>query len=117
MLGRTIRVDGRPTAVVAMAGVRVYPGTPLADSLEAEGRFEHRPDYTEPVFYVDPGVREFLFGFLEDYARRRGNWILPGIVPPMRPIVQRLIRAAGYKAPLWHLLRYGLLKDRIYRDR
>ena len=107
----------RPTAVVAMAGVRVYPGTPLAEACEAVGTFLDGRCYADPVFYIAPEVRDFLFSFLESFARARGNWVLPGLVPPVRPITQRLIRATGYKPPLWHLLRYGVFKDRIYRDR
>ncbi len=107
----------RPTAVVAMAGVRVYPGTPLAAACEADGVLPAGQSYSDPVFYIAPEVRDFLFPFLESFARARGNWVLPGLVPPVEPITQRLIRAIGYKPPLWHLLRYGVFKDRIYRDR
>ncbi len=107
----------RPMAVVAMAGVRLYPGTPLGDWAMENGLVKEAKDFLRPQFYLDPAVRSFLLSYLERYASSRGNWILPGVVPPLRPVTQKIIRFLGYKRPLWHLLRYGVLKDRVYRDR
>lgn len=107
----------RPTAVVIMAGVRLYPRTPLGDWALETGHVRDPTDFLAPNFYLDPAVRSFLLPYLERFSAARGNWILPGIVPPLRPITQRLIRFSGYKKPLWHLLRYGVFKDRVYRDR
>jgi radical SAM superfamily enzyme YgiQ (UPF0313 family) len=106
-----------PTAVVAMAGIRVYPGTPLADIAESRGLVPERKRYLDPLFFLEDGLDPFLVEYLTVFARKRGNWILPGIVPPLEPTTQRLIRLSGYRRPLWHLLRFGLFKDRIYRDR
>lgn len=107
----------RPMAVVIMAGVRLYPRTPMGDWALETGHVKESEDFLNPIFYIDPSVKTFLLPYLEKFSAERGNWILPGVVPPFRPITQRIIRFAGYKKPLWHLLRYGIFKDRVYRDR
>ncbi|MHB1756752.1 MAG: B12-binding domain-containing radical SAM protein [Leptospirillum sp.] len=109
--------ETKPMAVVVMAGVRLYPRTPMGDWALETGHVKEAKDFLEPVFYIDPSVKTFLLPYLEKFAAQRGNWILPGVVAPLRPITQRLIRFVGYKKPLWHLLRYGVFKDRVYRDR
>jgi radical SAM superfamily enzyme YgiQ (UPF0313 family) len=120
---RTVRETCRavdetnPTAVVAMAGIRIYPGTPLAEIAERLGRVTDRKHYLDPIFFLESGLESFLIEYLTAFALERGNWILPGIVPSLSPVTQRLIRLSGYRRPLWHLLRYRLFKDRIYRDR
>jgi len=112
------RIDGtRPMAVVAMAGVRLYPGTPLGDWALSSGLMKSGDDFLEPFFFIEPGVRSFLIPYLESFSAARGNWILPGVVPPLAPTTQRVIRFLGYRKPLWHLLKYGVFKNRVYRDR
>jgi len=106
-----------PMAVVVMAGVRLYPRTPMGDWALETGHVKEAQDFLNPVFYIDPAVKTFLIPYLERFSAKRGNWILPGVVAPLRPITQRIIRFVGYKKPLWHLLRYGIFKDRVYRDR
>ncbi len=107
----------RPMAVVAMAGVRLYPGTPLGDWALSTGEVKTEEDFLSPRFFIDPAVRSFLIPYLEEFSSARGNWILPGVVPPLAPTTQRIIRFLGYKKPLWHLLKYGVFKNRVYRDR
>ena len=109
--------DTAPTAVVAMAGIRVYPDTPMATLAESRGLVKKRRDYLDPVFYIEPGLEEDLSETLLSFAKSRGNWVLPGISIPYKPITQKLIRRIGYKKPLWHLLAHAPFKDRIYRDR
>lgn len=109
--------ETHPTAVVVMAGIRLYPRTPLGDWSLKEGIVRDEKDFLLPKFYIDPAVNSFLIPYLEKFAAERGNWILPGIVPPIRPVTQQIIRFAGYKKPLWHLLKYGFFKNRVYRDR
>ncbi len=112
------RIDEtRPMAVVAMAGVRLYPGTPLGEWALSSGLVSSEEDFLEPRFFIDPAVRSFLIPYLEAFSAARGNWILPGVVPPLAPTTQRIIRFMGYRKPLWHLLKYGVFKNRVYRDR
>ncbi len=106
-----------PTAVVVMAGIRLYPRTPLGDWALETGVVSDASELLPPRFYIDPVVAPMLLSTLKTFAASRGNWILPGIVPPIEPLTRQILRFAGYKKPLWHLLRYRVFKDRVYRDR
>jgi radical SAM superfamily enzyme YgiQ (UPF0313 family) len=100
----------RPTAVVAMTGVRLYPGTPLTLGLAAEGRIQPGEVGLQPFFYVEPAVRDFLPAYLQQQALKAGNWVLPGLSPPLLPASQRLLRALGISGPLWRLLRFSAMR-------
>lgn len=95
----------RPTAVVAMVGVRLYPGTPITRELAAAGRLPADAAGLTPTFYVEPAVADFVPPYLRRQAVEAGNWVLPGLVPPLLPASQRLFRALGVAGPLWRLLR------------
>ena len=100
----------RPTAVVAMTGVRLYPGTPLTNQLIAQGHLQKDEAALLPTFYIEPEVRDFLPNYLMQQARDTGNWVLPGLSPPILPSSQRLIRALGVSGPLWRLLQSPLIR-------
>lgn len=100
----------RPTAVVAMTGVRVYPGTPLAQQLAAEGTLDGDSIGLTPTFYLEPEVAGFLPDYLRGQARAAGNWVLPGLEPPLLPSSQRLLRGLGVSGPLWRLLRFSWMR-------
>lgn len=100
----------RPTAVVAMTGVRLYPGTPLTLQLTAEGRIRPGEVGLQPFFYVEPAVRDFLPAYLQQQALDAGNWVLPGLSPPLLPASQRVLRALGISGPLWRLLRFSAMR-------
>ena len=103
-----------PTAVVAMTGVRLYPGTPMSQALIDEGKV--RPDDIGllPTFYIDPAVSDFLPGFLQQQAHEAGNWVLPGLVQPILPGSQRILRGLGISGPFWRLLHRPWMQ-RLYR--
>jgi radical SAM superfamily enzyme YgiQ (UPF0313 family) len=107
------------TAVVAMTGVRVYPGTPLAERLIAAGKVDAAAIGLKPAFYVEPEVAGFLPDYLQQQARAAGNWVLPGMEPPLLPSSQRLLRALGVSGPLWRLLRFrwmrGISRSKFHR--
>ena len=98
------------TAVVAMTGVRLYPGTPLAEQLIVEGRVARDQIGLQPAFYVEPAVAGFLPDYLQQQARAAGNWVLPGMEAPLLPSSQRLLRALGVSGPLWRLLRFRWMR-------
>ncbi len=100
----------QPTAVIAMTGVRVYPGTPLAGQLIAAGRISRAAVGLAPVFYIEPEIADFLPGYLTRQAREAGNWVLPGIEPPLLPASQRMLRGLGISGPLWRLLRFSWMR-------
>jgi radical SAM superfamily enzyme YgiQ (UPF0313 family) len=94
----------QPTAVVAMTGVRLYPGTPLTNSLIEQGRVAQDAIGLVPAFYIEPGVADFLPRHLQRQALEAGNWVLPGLAAPILPASQRLLRRLGISGPLWRLL-------------
>ncbi len=104
-----------PTAVVAMTGVRLYPGTPLTTSLIKEGKITIDDVGLLPTFYIDPAISEFLPGFLQQQAYETGNWVLPGLVEPILPTSQRLLRGLGIAGPLWRLFQNPWMQW-IYRN-
>ena len=100
----------RPTAVVAMTGVRLYPGTPLANRLITAGRIAGSDIGLKPTFYIEPGIAAFLPDHLRQQAAEAGNWVLPGLEPPLLPVSQRLLRGLGISGPLWRLLRHPAMR-------
>jgi radical SAM superfamily enzyme YgiQ (UPF0313 family) len=94
----------QPTAVVAMTGVRLYPGTPLTRSLVDQGRVNRASIGLLPTFYVEPAVADFLPAYLQRQAYEAGNWVLPGLAIPLLPLTQRILRGIGISGPLWRLL-------------
>ncbi len=104
-----------PTAVVAMTGVRLYPRTPLSLSLIEQGRVKAEDICLLPTFYIEPAVADFLPGFLQQQAYEAGNWVLPGLVEPILPVSQRVLRALGVSGPLWRLFQKPWMQ-RIYRN-
>ena len=84
--------------------MRLYPGTPLADVLVAQGRVDRDDIGLLPVFYIEPEIADFLPGYLRRQASEAGNWVLPGLAAPILPSSQRLLRGLGFSGPLWRLL-------------
>ena len=104
-----------PTAVVAMTGVRLYPGTPLSQSLIEQGKVDAGDIGLLPTFYIDPGIKDFLPIFLQQQAYEAGNWVLPGLVEPIQAGSQRIIRGLGVSGPLWRLFHKPWMQW-LYRD-
>ena len=96
----------QPTAVVAMTGIRLYPGTPLAEQL-----INTQVAGLAPTFYIEPGIADFLPRYLQRQALEAGNWVLPGMQPPLLPVSQRMLRALGISGPLWRLLRFSWMRQ------
>lgn len=91
----------RPVAVNAMCGVRVYPGTPLAETLLARGEVPALDALYEPWFYFAPGVRDGLPEAIAAAARSRGNWLLPGQRVNDEEQLLSTLRGRGLKGDLW----------------
>ena len=91
----------RPTAVTAMCGVRVYPETPLAQTLLARGEVPDVEALYEPRFYFAPAVREGLSEVVASAARERGNWLLPGQKVNDEDELLGKLRGRGLKGDMW----------------
>ena len=91
----------RPTAVTAMCGVRVYPETPLAQTLLARGEVPDVEALYEPWFYFAPAVRDGLSEIVASAGRKRGNWLLPGQKVNDEEALFATLRGRGLKGDLW----------------
>jgi len=98
------------SVVMAMVGMRIYPGTPLARRAVREGYVAADADLLAPTYYLAPGLNaESVFERLRDFARRAPNWIHGD--PPLgfNRLVARL-RQRGIVGPLWS---YAALLQRV----
>lgn len=92
-----------PTAVIAFLGVRVYPGTPLAQWLIAEGTLQAHEITTNPLFYISPELESTLLSKAKQLNNAYRNWWFPGLESHKSRFVQR-VRERGYRGPVWELM-------------
>lgn len=63
-------------AIKVSIGIRIYPGTALADEARKEGIITPSDTLLEPRFYITPGLdEEWIRQTAEQYAATRPNWI------------------------------------------
>jgi len=87
--------------IMAVAGMRIYPGTALFARAVAEGRVQPGTDLLRPTYYFAPGLTEESVRVeLQDFAQRPPNWIIGDPPPAYRNLVERL-RHRGIVGPLW----------------
>jgi radical SAM superfamily enzyme YgiQ (UPF0313 family) len=95
----------KPNAVIAMLGVRVFPGTALARRAKEEGVISG-PLGLKPAFYFSPGLdMEAVSEYLGRYGREHPNFIMPGIHLRMTDKIRTRLRSYGFLGPLWEYLR------------
>jgi len=113
---RTVELMRRaePDRVGVTVGVRVYPGTALADQVMQAERIEGLvggEDPSEPLFFVEPNVAPFAFELLNDLIGDDRRFLF---FDPSRPdrnynynANQRLVDAIrkGYRGAYWDILR------------
>jgi radical SAM superfamily enzyme YgiQ (UPF0313 family) len=94
-----------PTAVIAMTGIRILPGTGMVEIAVRDGQIDADDDLVYPRFYVAPGFHDAIIDRVEEYARAHPNWIVPG--KGIRANVAELqkLRDRKIKGQLWRLLR------------
>lgn len=91
----------RGAVIMAVAGMRIYPGTELFERAVAEGRIDRAADLLAPTFYLSPGLTaELIFERLREFASRSSNWIVGDPVPAYTSVIGRL-RQRGMVGPLW----------------
>ncbi len=90
-----------PTAVIAMVGLRIFPGTGLACLAEAEGLIAPAHDFLEPTFYIAPAIKDKIVAFVQEKTKVHPDWIFPGLGVNVSPRLQTKLRKIGVKGPLW----------------
>ena len=90
--------------IMAVAGMRVYPGTQLFERALAEGCVGRNTSLLAPKYYLSPALTvELVFEQLEEFARLSPNWIVGDPSPAYARLVERL-RRRGVVGPLWSYL-------------
>jgi radical SAM superfamily enzyme YgiQ (UPF0313 family) len=95
----------RPTAVIALIGVRIYPNTPLRQKAVEDGIIRERNTLLEPAFYLTQAMNAgSLVKSVTAHATDRLNWIVPALDIRCNPDMMALLRKSGRRGPLWDLL-------------
>jgi radical SAM superfamily enzyme YgiQ (UPF0313 family) len=95
----SLRLNG--AVMMAVVGMRIYPGTHLFEQAVAEGRLRRDANLLSPAYYVSPSLTaEEIFELLKEFARRSPNWIVGDPDPAYEKLVARL-RQRGVAGPLW----------------
>lgn len=95
----------QPTAVIAMTGIRIYPGTSLYRTALEEGVIDEETDMLDPVFYISPHVKEELADLVVSQAVSRKNWVVPGLEVNISDAMLDALRMFPVKGPLWKLMK------------
>ncbi len=95
----------QPTAVIAMTGIRIYPGTSLYRTALAEGAVDANTNMLEPVFYISPHVRDELAELVVSQAVTRKNWVVPGLEVNISDAMLDALRMFPVKGPLWKMIK------------
>ena len=95
----------RPTAVIALTGIRILPGTGMVDIALRDGQIDADDNLLHPKFYIAASLGDDLIDRIESYARSHSNWIVPG--KGIKTNIQMLqkLRERKIKGQLWRLLR------------
>lgn len=97
--------------VMAVPGMRIYPGTPLHARSVAEGRLSADDNLLEPRFYISSAFTpETLCEELQGFSRLSPNWISGEATPAFARMVERL-RRRGVIGPLWG---YAAMVQRLW---
>jgi radical SAM superfamily enzyme YgiQ (UPF0313 family) len=90
-----------PTAVIAMVGIRVFPGTSLARTAARSDLIADQEGMLTPTFFLEKAVRPFVLELLHEHSAKNRHWILPGSNVNINPRLQEKLRRFGLKGPLW----------------
>jgi radical SAM superfamily enzyme YgiQ (UPF0313 family) len=87
--------------IMAVAGMRIYPGTHLFEQAVAEGCIGQHDDLLAPTYYLAPGLSvDVVIDQLREFARLAPNWIVGDPIPAYASLIERL-RKKGAVGPLW----------------
>jgi len=90
--------------VLALAGMRVYPGTPLFDEARRQGNCPEEADLMEPHFYFAPGLSgEQISDEMKRFSVTSPNWIVDEPNEKYYAFARKL-RRRGVVGPLWSYL-------------
>ena len=95
----SLKLNG--AVIMAVAGMRIYPGTALHSQALRERCVTPESDLLTPTYYMSSGLTEpQVFGTLQQFAHHSPNWLIGDPTPAYSRLVERL-RARGVPGPLW----------------
>lgn len=115
-VARTIALvkDARPDRAGVAVGVRVYPGTMIADAVtrgESRKGLIGGDDLSGPVFFVEPEIAPALFGLIEELTRDDDRFLFFNPEMPecnynynANDVLSAAIRE-GHRGAYWDILR------------
>ncbi len=93
-----------PTAVIAMLGIRIYPGTEMERISLSEKVIHQDSNLIYPHFYISPILRGKLSGIIQEKALARKRWIVPGLEINVSKNLIEQIRRFRIRGPLWEFV-------------
>ena len=63
-----------PDAVLVTPGIRIYPGCEIETTAVERGTIKPGQDLLRPVFYIEPGLEDWLYGFAKQACAERPGW-------------------------------------------
>jgi radical SAM superfamily enzyme YgiQ (UPF0313 family) len=93
-----------PTAIIAMLGIRIYPGTEMEQIALSEGVIRKDSNLIYPHFYISPELGGRLEGIVKEKALERKRWIVPGLEINISQNLMEGIRRFRIRGPLWELV-------------
>ncbi|OGP92815.1 MAG: B12-binding domain-containing radical SAM protein [Deltaproteobacteria bacterium RBG_16_48_10] len=93
-----------PTAVIAMLGIRIYPGTELEEISVSQGVIRRDSNLITPYFYISPKLGGRLSEIIQEKALARKGWIVPGLEINITKNLLEQIRKFRIRGPLWELV-------------
>jgi radical SAM superfamily enzyme YgiQ (UPF0313 family) len=94
-----------PKAVVAMTGVRIYPGTEMESLAREEGAVSKGETLLEPRFYFSHLGPQRLLNIVYGATAGKRNWFFPGRKDWSSTIGYRLLNILHSRGPLWRTFR------------
>lgn len=102
-----------PTAVGIMAGIRIYPGSKVAEIAEAEGVIQKDEDLLIPKFYISSNIgKDALVERIHEFNQTHTNCFIPTTDKGIHSEDMAVqIYREGIRGPFWRI--YGELRRRV----
>lgn len=84
-----------------MVGIRIFPGTKLAEIAESELNLDRSSISLRPSYYISPSILQELDLIIEGIQRDHHKWIVPGFEININRRLLAILRKAGIKGSLW----------------
>jgi hypothetical protein len=92
-------------AIIAMLGIRIYPGTELEKISIREGLITARTDLLSPRFYISPEIPiDELTARVKEFTLANSHCVVPGLGIRSSEAMYSVLRKHYSEGPLWGYL-------------